>query len=87
MKIENINGVEIITDDNGNQHFHVSNETQKDTRSWWQKFKDWISGNVTPYAKIRDLADPFDERKNDPDDIDAGSDGKNGAEIGIKINF
>lgn len=38
---------------------------------------------VKPYAKIRDLADPFKDRE----DADAGSDGRNAAEIGIRVDF
>jgi len=34
-------------------------------------------------VKIRDLANPFNDRT----DIDAGSDGKNGIEAGIRIKF
>lgn len=81
-------GVRITTYKDGSQHFESIKEKKpivEDTRSWWQKLKDWWNdAPVKPYVKVRDLADPFGDRKENIDDIDAGSDGKNGVEIGIK---
>lgn len=88
-----IDGVKIWTDENGTTHFQPVDEPKSETiyiddRSWWQKVKDWWNdAPVRPYIKIRDLADPFGDRRNDPFDLDAGSDGKNAAEIGIQIRF
>lgn len=85
-------GIKITTYKDGSQHFELVDypeiEIKTDYRSWWQRLKDWWNGtSIKPYVKVRDLADPFEDRKNNPDDIDAGSDGATGAEIGIKISF
>lgn len=87
-----VDGVEIRTDPDGSMHFRPVEEDRKlppetyvrDDRSWWQKLSDWWNGiPVKPYVKVRDLADPFGDRT----DPDAGSDGKTGVEVGIKISF
>lgn len=89
-----INGVQVWTDGNGITHFKPVDAGGKteiiyiDDRPWWRKLYDWWKdAPVRPYAKIRDLADPFGDRRNDPDDYDAGSDGKTAGEIGIQIKF
>lgn len=57
-----------------------------DERSTWQKVTDWWKGlPIRPYARVKDLSDPFDSRKDDP--FDDGSGGKCAGEIGIKISF
>lgn len=49
---------------------------------------NWFkTSSVKPYVKIRDLADPLWKRRDDPDDRDVGSDGKNAIEVGIKVEF
>lgn len=84
-------GVRIIEYSDGSTIFKpldMTPKNQPDNRSWWEKIKDWFCDHdVKPYIRIRDLADPTGERRNDPDDIDVGSDGKSAAEIGIKISF
>ena len=88
-----LNGVKIETDENGNQHFTLVDQpktvVQLDSRSWWQKLCDWWNdAPVKPYVTVRDLADPTRKRRSaDSDDIDAGSDGKNAVEVGLKISF
>lgn len=92
---EVIDGVKVITYFDGSQHFEAVEkrpkpveEKESDTRSWFRKLVDWWKdAPVRPYVKVRDLADPFGDRANDPFDADAGSDGKNAAEIGIQIRF
>jgi len=42
---------------------------------------------IKPYVKLRNLADPFGDRKLDCSDIDVGSDSATAAEIGIRISF
>lgn len=57
-----------------------------DERDSFQKISDWWNNlPVKPYVTIRDLSDPFGDRKNDP--FDDGSGSKHGAEIGIKFTF
>lgn len=49
---------------------------------------NWLKKSpVKPYVKVRDLADPLWKRRGDPDDIDAGSDGKSTVEAGIEVEF
>jgi hypothetical protein len=56
--------------------------------SWLGKLVFWFkTSKVTPFVKLKDPADPFGDRRNDPDDIDAGCDGKTGVCAGIKIRF
>lgn len=102
MTKRTIDGVDIIEDGNVT-HFTISEDVKKEEErkrqeeldkkakeptSFWGKIVNWFkTSKVTPYVKIRDLADPFGDRINNPDDIDAGSDGINAAEIGIKIKF
>lgn len=81
-------GIKITTYKDGSQHFESVDKPKQtievDNRSWWQKLKDWWNdAPVTPYVKVRDLADPFGGR----DDPDKGSDGKSAVEVGIKIKF
>ena len=87
-----INGVKIIEDGDVTHFVPVEqpedSKRQEQPKGVWQKLLDWWNGlTVRPYAKVRDLADPFGDRVNNPDDIDAGSDGKKGYEIGIQISF
>jgi len=84
-------GVRITTYSDGSQHFESIEKSKPtievDNRSWWQKLKDWWNNApVTPYVKVRDLADPFGDRKANGDP-DAGCDGATGVEVGIKIKF
>ena len=85
------NGVRITEYSDGSTVFKpldMTPKNQPDTRSWWEKIKDWFCDHdVKPYIKIRDLADPIGKRREDFNDIDVGSDGKKAAEIGIKISF
>lgn len=87
-----VDGVEITEYKDGHSTFVLVDSLEKkpevkkeeSNRSWLGKIVDWFrTSKVTPYVKIRDLADPFGDRT----DPDAGSDGKNAAEIGIKIRF
>ena len=95
IKKEIINNIEITTDENGNQHFKIldlNNDNiqlkNKRSESFWQKIKNWWNNsNAQPYIKVRDLGDPLNNRKNNPLDQNAGSDGKKGIEIGIKFDF
>lgn len=57
-------------------------------KSWFGRVVEWFrSAKVTPYAKVRDLADPFGDRCTDWADADAGQDGKLSAEAGIRARF
>lgn len=98
-KIKTVDGVDII-EDGDVTYFRVSEEYKKQEAerkalesvnkptSFWGKIFNWFkTSKITPYAKTRDLADPTGERKNDFTDIDVGSDGKTGVEVGIKISF
>lgn len=89
LSVEIIDGVKITTDENGNQKFESidTKEIVVETKlSLWQKIKNWWNNvDIKPYAKIRDLSDPFGDRKKDP--FDDGSGSKKAAEIGIKITF
>jgi len=61
-------------------------ETEKKTIL--EKIGGWFKKHeAQPYVKVRNLADPFGERTNDPDDMDAPCDGRFGVEAGIKITF
>lgn len=88
-----IDGVQISEDpETGTQHFRIVDDPKPrprpDTRNWIQKLYDWwTNANVRPYVRIRDTADPTGERRKDPFDTDAGSDGKLAGEIGIQIRF
>lgn len=63
-------------------------QTEDEPIGFFARLFRWFStSKVTPYAKVRDLADPTGSRRGDPDDIDAGSDGKLAGEIGVKISF
>lgn len=82
------NNIKITTYADGSQHFEYIGKQEQtvnvDNRSILQKIKDWWNNSpITPYVKVRDLADPFDDR----DDSDKGSDGKIATEIGIKVKF
>ena len=82
-----------ITEDGDVTHFvpveqPEDSKRQEQPKGVWQKLYDWWSGlTIRPYAKVSNLAVPFGDMIKIPDDIDAGSDGKNGHEIGIKISF
>ena len=87
-----INGVKIIEDGDVTHFVPVEqpedSKRQEQPKGVWQKLYDWWNGlTIRPYAKVRNLADPFGDTIKNPDDIDAGSNGKNGHEIGIKISF
>lgn len=50
----------------------------------FRRIINWFKGgNVVPCVKIRDVSNPFRDRT----DIDAGSDGAVGVEVGLKIKF
>lgn len=82
ISTEIVGTVKIFTYDDGSWHFEpLPQEQQPDCRSWWQKVKDWLNGSpVTPYAKIRDCSDPFDDKH-----YDGGT--KEAVEVGIKVDF
>lgn len=80
-----LDNVQIETDENGNQHFTIIEQLKQsnniDNRSLWQKVYDWWNNScVKPYAKIRDLSDPFADKH-----YDGGT--HKAAEAGIKISF
>lgn len=84
-----INGVK-VTEDGDVTHFVPVENTEKheapkkQDAGFFGKVKDWWNGLwIKPYVKVRDLADPFGDRT----DPDAGSDGKSGVEVGIRIDF
>lgn len=92
MKETIVDGVKITEYDNGTTHFEPVKEDKPQERSepdgFFAKIWNWFKNSDSkPYIKVRDLADPFEDRKNDPDDIDAGSDGKQCVEIGWKWTF
>lgn len=84
-----IDGVKITDYDDGSSHFEpIEIEKPKEEIGFFQKIINWFKKHeVKPYIKKRDLADPFGDRKNDPDDIDGGCDGVKATEIGIEIKF
>lgn len=77
--------------DDGSTHFEpieMEVEQCKKEIGFFKKIINWFKKHeVKPYIKSRDLADPFGDRKNNPDDIDAGCDGVKATEIGIEIKF
>ena len=80
-----INNVKIETDENGNQHFTVIDQSPAtpsvDNRSWWQKVCDWWNdAPVKPYVKVRNLSDPFGDKN-----YEGGT--HKCIEGGIKISF
>ena len=80
-----LDNVQIETDENGNQHFTIIEQLKQsnniDNRSLWQKVYDWWNNScVKPYAKIRDLSDPFTDKH-----YDGGT--HKAVEAGIKISF
>ena len=101
--VELRDGVQIISifDENGNmvsQKFEPVEPARKDGKpkkdtldevesrptGFFASLKYWYDRMfIKPYVKIRDLADPFRDRE----DADAGSDGRNAAEIGIRVDF
>lgn len=81
-----VDGVEIIEYKDGHTTFRPVDEPEKkiETKkeSWFESIINWFkTSKVTPYAKIRDLSNPFGDRE----DLSGGS--KRAAEIGIKIRF
>lgn len=86
-----IDDVEVIEEDGVTRFIPLPKKDKKieiDHRSTWNKICDWFkNGKVTPYVKIRDLADPTGDRARDSFDSDVGSDGKQCGEIGIRIRF
>lgn len=92
VRIEHFDGYDVTVDENGVSSITVPDgpktETQSSPIGFFARLLDWFKKSpVTPYAKIRDAADPTGDRHRDPYDMDAGSDGKIGGEIGIKIRF
>ena len=80
-----IGNVKIETDENGNQHFIVIDQSPAtpsvDNRSWWQKVCDWWNdAPVKPYVKVRDLSDPFGDKN-----YEGGA--HKCIESGVKISF
>ena len=94
MKETIINGVKVIEYDDGTTHFEPIEELKpeipkkQEPEGFFAKIWNWFTtSDVTPYVKSRDLADPFGDRKNDSEDIDAGSDGKQSIEVGLRFRF
>lgn len=97
-KTTTINGVDVI-EDGDVTHFRVSEETcrsdaqkrqleEDPNLSFWQKLGCWFrKHDVKPCVRSRDLADPFYDRRLNPDDIDVGSDGRRSVEFGFKGTF
>jgi len=87
MEKQIINGVE-VTEDGDTTHFVIHDEEQrkeqKNDEGLLKRIWNWlVKHDAKPYVKIRDLADPFGDRE----DSDAGCDGKNCIEAGVKIRF
>ena len=90
-----LNGCRVIDKGNGLSSFvpcdNVCNghECKEDEPAgFFAKVLKWFKTSaVTPYVKVRDLADPVWKRRDDLDDRDVGSDGKNAVEVGIKVKF
>lgn len=83
-----VDGVEIIEFTDGHTEFRPVKEDIKietnDERNWFRKLVDWFKeSKITPYIKIRDLEDPFDDNTKDIYDRK----GMNSPEIGIRIKF
>ena len=92
QKIEHFEGYDVIDKGNGISAIVVPEDDtfkpEQKPSGFFARLLDWFRKSpVTPYAKIRDTADPAGERRNDWMDQDAGSDGKIAGEIGIKIKF
>lgn len=95
MKRTVIDGVEVIEDDNGNMHFStLENDSMEkhvihadEDRNWLQRVIDWFKSDSAAYVKIGDRADPNFNRRQTPEDRDAGSDGAASVEIGWKWKF
>lgn len=94
-KTTHFNGYDVIDKGNGLSTIVVPDISDKkpadaetEPAGFFARLFNWFKTSaVTPYVKIRDLADPTGDRRDNPDDIDAGSDGKLAGEIGIKIKF
>lgn len=91
-----IDGCRVIDKSNGLSSFVLCDDeckkedehTVDEPIGFFARLLNWFKKSpVKPYAKIRDLADPLWKRRDDPDDIDAGSDGKSAIEVGIKVEF
>lgn len=90
-----VDDVWIYVDEDGVEHFipqkaekvKTSCEDCKESNEevgFFRKIINWFrSGNVSPCIKIRDVSNPFRDRS----DIDSGSDGALGVEVGLKIKF
>jgi hypothetical protein len=92
QKIEHFEGYDIIDKGNGISAIIVPEDDtfkpEQKPSGFFARLLDWFRKSpVTPYAKVRDMADPTGDRRSNPDDIDVGSDGKIAGEIGIKIRF
>ena len=84
-EISVIGNVKIETDENGNQHFTVIDQSpatpSAENRSWWQKVCDWWNdATVKPYVKNRNLSDPFGDKN-----YEGGT--HKAIEAGVKISF
>lgn len=94
-KTTHFNGYDVIDKGNGLSTIVVPDISDKkpadaetETAGFFARLLNWFKTSaVAPYVKIRDLADPTGGRRDNPDDIDAGNDGKPAGEIGIKIKF
>lgn len=87
----NDDGIKITEYDDGTTIFKPVSMPVKikedNDKSFWQKIKNWWkTSDVKPYAKIRDLSDPYDKLKNETFEHD-GSGSKNAIEIGVKVSF
>lgn len=97
-----IDGIDVVEDGDVTR-FTVSDELRKEDerrrlaelerearkpKSLLGRIVAWFkSSSITPYAKVRDLADPLGDRRSNWTDADAGDDGKLSAEVGIKVRF
>lgn len=91
-KTVHFNGYDVIDKGNGLSTIVVPEEPnakpESEPTGFFMRILNWFrKSRVTPYARIRDLADPSDNRRLGLDDMDAGSDGKIAGEIGLKIKF
>ncbi len=90
-----VDDVWIYVDEDGVEHFIPQKvekvgtprgecEKPQEEVGFFRKIINWFKGgDVSPYIKIRDASDPFRDRS----DIDSGSDGALGVEVGLKIKF
>ena len=91
-KTAHFDGYDVIDKGNGLSTIVVpeapKTRLEPEPTGFFMRILNWFrKSRVTPYARIRDLADPSDNRRLGLDDMDAGSDGKIAGEIGLKIKF